>query len=228
MNFDYTYIAILGFPVFEPMILLTNLVLFILSIIFFQTLASYSVKYGKQMGAFILLLGVSSLFGAIAHAIHYQLGRLFFNAVFFLMNASSLFSVYYCFRAAIDYTGREGRNRKPYYFAVMAWIIIMLSVCLIFKDFLLIKIHAGLVLIYSLIAHLWAKRNKNEKGNGLVTLGFLLSFLPILVHSLKISVNEWFNYKDISHVIMIVSLSIIYLGAKKNAEDLQYQTSPKD
>ncbi len=222
MNFDYTYLRIFGWQVFEPMVILTNGIMFLISLYCFRKLISYRHHYPRQMAWFILILGISGCFGAAAHAVHYQLGAGFFNTVFFISNMLSLVSIYFCFRGSYTYfnIGRHQVSNKAVIGLVMTWIGILLVITFLSNKFLLIKIHAGIVLIYALAVHYLAYR-KNDRGSGVIALGIVISFFSILVHSLKFSFDEWFNYKDIAHVIMIISMIIIYRGIKINADNLQ-------
>ncbi len=224
MNFDYTYIALSGFLLFEPMIILTNTIFFALSVWCYLKLRNYKHVYARQMALFMLFLGTSSVFGAVAHTVHYQLGTRFFETVLFLMNALSLLSIYFCFRAAYTYANLLKTLPRIYIYVAQAWVSALLVFSFIKGNFLLIKIHAAIVLVYALIVHLMAVRQKQEEGSRLVVTGLLISFLPIIVHSLKFSLHEWFNYKDIAHVIMIVALWVIFKGVRLNAAALDRQT----
>lgn len=104
---------------------------------------------------------------------------------------------------------------------VLVWVALVLFASAITGDFLIIKIHAGIVLLYSMITHYLVYKRTNESGSSTVVLGIFISFLPILVHSLKFSFHEWFNYKDIAHVIMIFSLMVIYKGVRLNSRQLE-------
>jgi hypothetical protein len=206
--------------IFEPMVILTNAIFCALCVLYFKKIYAFNHPYAKQMAWFILFMGVGSAFGAIAHAVHYQLGNLFFNTVFFIMNALSLFSIYCFFRAAFTYSKLEREQPKKYVYLVLAWILVLLALALIQGSFLLIKIHAALALLYSLVVHTQAYRKTKEEGSKLIVLGIYLSFLSIVVHSLKLSLHEWFNYKDISHVIMILSLLTLTKGILLNLQNL--------
>jgi hypothetical protein len=221
MNFDYTFISILGYPVFEPMILLTNTFLFSISLYSYRVLIRFANAYARYMAWFIVLLGVSSIFGAIGHAVHLQLGNVFFSTVLFLMHAFSLLSIYYFFLAPLVYLKGFSETTQRYLVAAKVWIGIIILFSLFSGNFLLIKINAGVVLLYSLYMHFKAHRTRDESGNLRVVTGVLFSFVPIVIHSKEISLHEWFNYKDLSHVIMIISLIFIFSGAKRNAGDLE-------
>jgi hypothetical protein len=220
MHFDYTYITLFGFIFFEPLVLVTNLVFFILSLIFFLNLNKFEHAYAKQMARFMLLLGISTLFGAVDHTVHYQLGIPFFKVILFLMNTFSLFSIYFCFRAPYTYYSLGKKISGTYNYFVMVWICLVLVFVAIVEDFTIIKVHAGLVLLYSLLTHYFLYKRHQHQGSRIVVTGIVMSFLPIVIHSLRISLGEWFNHKDIAHVLMICSLVIIYRGVKINSQDM--------
>lgn len=221
MNFDYTFISIMGYPVFEPMILLTNFFLFTISLYSFQVLRRFENNYARYMALFCMLLGVSSVFGAIGHAVHLQLGFVFFGAILFFMNAFSLLAIYYFFLAPLTYLKGIDKRTAKYLVLAKIWIFVIITVSLFTGNFLLIKINAGLVLLYSLFMHFRAHRTRAETGNLLVVAGVIVSFMPILIHSMELNIHKWFNYKDLSHVFMIMSLILIFAGARRNAGEME-------
>jgi len=225
MNFDYTYVTIFGLTIFEPMVFVTNSVIFLITLFAYRKLAQHKHSYATHMGRFLLFVGTSSLFGAVCHMAHLQMGQLFFDVFFFIMNALNLISIYYCFRAPYTYVSAGKQGAEKYMYLVQIYILLLIGYCIFYNHFIIVKINAALVLIYSLIIHIIAYKTKPEGGNKLVIIGILISFSTFVVHTLKISLHEWFNYKDISHVIIMVSLAIMYLGAKRNSEDLDKASS---
>lgn len=224
MNFDYTFITVKGFILFEPMIILTNLIMFAMALYYFRQLWSYNHRYSRQKALFILMIGISGIFGSIAHAVHFQLGDTFFNTVLFLMNSLSLLSILFCFSAAYYYLSKEKGTKKWVNTFVWLWVIALLIITFLQNEFVLVKIHAGIVLVFSLIVYsLYDTRR--DPGSKYIVSGILVAFLSIITHSLRINLHEWFNYKDISHVIMIVSLYLIYKGADLNSENLLAEVS---
>ncbi len=168
----------------------------------------------KDWSLFFLMVGVSSILGSVCHGAHDQYGLIFLNITLFLMNAISLISIYFFYRAAFLFFNLNKPETNFFYnYLVIVWIVISLVITLFLNKFLLIKINAGIILIYSLIIHSITYRNK-QKGSGYIVIGILISFFSIIVHSLKLSFNEWFNYKDIAHLIMLISLVILFSGVK--------------
>lgn len=221
LNFGETYLVLFGFKFFEPMVILTNTVIFILGLVYFMRLWSFNTPYLKQMALFIFCVGISTLVGAVGHAVHKQLGEIFFNVILFLMNAFSLFSMYFCFRASYIYANGNKKFTKNTSYLISLWIVMVLIACAITGDFIIIKTHALIVVAYALVMHYRTYRKTRDKGGRFVTIGLLISVLSVVVHSLKLSLGEWFNYKDISHVIMIISLVVIYHGTRLIAKQLQ-------
>ncbi|MBL7903075.1 MAG: hypothetical protein JNK73_13850 [Bacteroidia bacterium] len=206
------------------MIILTNLIMFAMALYYFRQLWSYNHRYSRQKALFILMIGISGIFGSIAHAVHFQLGDTFFNTVLFLMNSLSLLSILFCFSAAYYYLSKEKGTKKWVNTFVWLWVIALLIITFLQNEFVLVKIHAGIVLVFSLIVYsLYDTRR--DPGSKYIVSGILVAFLSIITHSLRINLHEWFNYKDISHVIMIVSLYLIYKGADLNSENLLAEVS---
>ncbi len=224
MNFDYTYLHWMGFIFFEPMVILTNVFMFCCSIYYCLQLNKYKHPYSKLMSGFVLLFGLSALLGAVAHVVHFQLGDVFFRTTLFLMNGISLVSIFYFFRASFRYLSELKHTNRIMLFLTGTWVAVLLLITFFRNEFIIIKIHAGLVLIYSMVVHYISYRKK-DSGSVYVVGGILISFLSIIVHSLRFSFHEWFNYKDIAHVIMIISLYYIYKGIKLNSQDLELKSA---
>lgn len=166
---------------------------------------------------FIVLLGVSSIFGAIEHSVHFQLGEVFFNVIFFIMTALIFISSYFCFRA--PYTLYLKNNKGSSFFLISTILILFLIfiLCNAQRNFVLAEICGGTAILYSFCIHLSNYLRNEEKGSGIVALGIGISFLSFIGHAFRISLHEYFNHKDMAHVIMIVSMIVIYLGVYKTA-----------
>ncbi len=222
MKFDYSYIVLFGRPVFEPMVILTNVIFFLFCLFFSRELKKVKHDYALHMSRFIIFMGISGLFGAIAHAVHFQLGDLFFKTIFFISNVLNLLAVYYCFRATYSYTHLTTQSYNINFVRFISmWIIALIGLAFVQNDFVIIKINAAMVLVYALVVHYQAYKRREEKGSAIVVTGISISFFSLIVHSLKISLHEWFNYKDIAHVIMIISLIVIYKGIALNLQTIE-------
>ena len=214
LNFEYTYITLFGFKLFEPVTILTNTIITVYGLFAYLRTLTFDRKISRYWGMFFLLMGLSTLLASITHGVHEQLGDTFLRVSWFLSNSVSLICIYFFYRAAFTYSNvKNGNIKQMINYIVLVWILALLVITFFLNDFLLIKIHAGIVLVYSLIVHYTTFKNKHD-GSGYIVTGIVISFLSIIVHSLKFSFGEWFNYKDISHVIMLASLVFLYKGVK--------------
>lgn len=184
----------------------------------------YESPYAFQMAYFMLFLGISVLFGALGHTIHYQLGIPFFNLILFLMNAFSLVSMYFLFRASYSYLTPHKMVSNWFRKTIFFWILLMLGISWYNNDFTLIKVNAAFVLLYTLYAHYTVNLKEKDKGNEWLIIGVLVSFIPIIIHSMHLSLHKWFNHKDLAHVFMIISLIIIYKGLYQNLLTLKLKS----
>jgi len=214
LNLDYTYITLFGFKLFEPVTILTNSIITIYCLFVYFRTQKFNHQISRHWGIFFLLMSLSSLFASLTHGIHSQLGDAFLRITWFLMNSVSLIGIYFFYRAAFIYSNLEKENTTQILnYTAVVWMISLLVITLFLNNFLLIKIHAGIVLFYSLIVHFITFR-KNQAGSGYIVAGIIISFSSIIVHSLKLSFGEWFNYKDISHVIVLTSMIFLFKGVK--------------
>lgn len=215
MNFDYTYIVVGGFLVFEPMIIVSNSILFVLSLIFFFRLRQWKSLYAANMRRFMLMVGIGGIFGAICHSVHYQNGKPFFNLMLFGMNGFSLLGAHFCAKAGY-FLQTDSGNRK----ILLIWnllVAVLLVYAFVLGDFTIVKVVAGVALLYTLIIHLNHYRVTRSSGSLYVLYAIASSVVSLLVHSARITLDEWFNYKDLAHVFMIVAQVLFYTGSSRNA-----------
>ncbi|MEI8137790.1 MAG: hypothetical protein WCH21_10745 [Bacteroidota bacterium] len=109
---------------------------------------------------------------------------------------------------------------KKIIYVVIAWVTCLLIYALIKNSFAIIKINAGIVLVYSILVHILIFKQTKDKGSKLVVVGIAVSFFSIIIHSFKLSIDVWFNYKDIAHLIILFSLIIIFKGVKLATDKL--------
>ncbi len=210
----------LGLQVFEPVTIFTNFLIGAFCAYAFLSLSKNKEPVFRHWRSFFFMIGLSSTLGSVAHGAHDQFGEAFLNFFIFSMNAVSLIAAYYFFRSAFSFIHFNKENiNNTYQYLVVLWVIVLLIITWFQNKFILIKIHAGIVLFYSLFIHFITAR-KGLAGSQWVVTGILVSFSSIVVHSLKLSVSDWFNYKDISHLIMLSSCVLMHRGVKQMAAQL--------
>lgn len=96
-------------------------------------------------------------------------------------------------------------------------LIVFVIYTLVYGNFTGVKIHAALGLLFVVFfIHLISFLRFHASGSVFIMIGIVLSTLSAFVHSMRFTISErWFNHNDLSHVIVLVSLFILYQGAGK-------------
>lgn len=209
-----TYIDILNVHITEPTTAFTDLLLALACLVFYRKLELTSITQRtplKYWRLFFLFIGISTCIGAIAHGFRSYFSDTQFFVIWLLMNVTSIPSSFYLLKATIDITDFSNQKKKILSQLSLGLMMLLAVVTCYANSFLLIKINAGVVILITLIKQ-YATYKKGLIGSGNIVFGFVFSLSSIVVHSLKLSVNDYFNFKDISHVIMLISLYIIFMG----------------
>ncbi|MFN3940266.1 MAG: DUF6962 family protein [Chitinophagales bacterium] len=219
---NLTSITIGGITITEPVTSLTDIILSIISFTLFTKVKSECVKseFHNAWRMFFLFMGITTTIGAITHGLAEQLGARLHYIFWMFMTLSPSVAVYFSVKATILFSLDGTKWQSPINFLNVLLLIIFFLCTLTWNNFEILKIHAGIGVFIIFITHLQAAMNKHI-GSGMIVSAFSLSFITILIHSLQISAGAWFNYKDISHVLMMASLILIYTGVYRMSENLK-------
>ncbi len=169
---------------------------------------------------FFLFMGVSTGIGTFAHALNGTDSIQLCNSLFMAMTICSSFAVFFALKATIFFTSLNYLTKKIFNWINLSLLIIFLIYTLGTNNFEIFKMHAaaGLLLIFITHSIAWWR---SHTGSGWIMGGMGISFVTVLVHTKQFSFSPWFNYKDISHVIMMASLVLIYNGVHMMSENLK-------
>ncbi|OYU94714.1 MAG: hypothetical protein CFE21_13560 [Bacteroidetes bacterium B1(2017)] len=208
-----TMLDILHLHIMEPTTVFTNLIMGGLCFVFFNRLKKEPVHYklGSNWKFFFLFMGIASIIGALTHGLKSYFGQDDYYFVWLLMNLAGIPCSYFLLQANIELSKLNQELKKKLKLTSIVLTAILTILVIMLNNFLLVKLNAGFVIGLTLFNHFKTYRS-GFIGSGFILLGFTISTSSLLVHGLKISYSEWFNYKDISHVIMSISLYIIFLG----------------
>jgi hypothetical protein len=206
-------IEVAGVILRDPVTALTNIGIFATGIVCYLRLRKQKLEFpNKNWIYFFLLVGISSLIGVVVHGFsYYTSSNVHFNiwwamgavqgagvtlAQFgFTLNVFSKFRTLVISLVALQFGA----------FALGSYLV---------GTFAVAKIHLALGLLPIMLYYIYMSM-KGRRAEMLVATGIGISSLTALVHGLKISVSEeWFNYNDISHCLIIASLVVMYEGVK--------------
>lgn len=196
------YISIYSYTIYEPTTVLTDCMIFGLSIFFFTNLSRLPKEdLIKNWKFFFLFFGLSTFIGAFSHAfyeVHEGLGYKSFWLTMQIFNG-----------AAVLFAQLATFNKKLKPIFIIQLLIFVIAV-FVFQKFLVVIINNAISLIPVMI---FSFKNANKK----IGYGILVSFATALIHGFKISIHTFFNYNDIAHILIMLSLYIMHLGIKEKA-----------
>lgn len=70
-------------------------------------------------------------------------------------------------------------------------------------------------MVFLLPMHIFSWKKVGIQSSKIVVLAILYSAVPGFVYSNQISINHWFNYHDISHVLMAIFMTIMFIGLSR-------------
>ncbi len=214
MNIMLSLVESLSSLLSEPMTSFTDLLLSISCFYFFFGLQKFNeATIGQQhWQKFFLFLGFSTLLGALAHAIFERQNNVFYNSVWLIMQVSAGISIFYAQAAAFGQLSHQRTRQVMVTLSVIQFVIFIPSVFYFF-DFRVVAFNS-LLAMTQMIVVFFPSKIENWVYKTYISFGFFISFLTIYVHSQKLSFSKWFNHNDISHLIMYVSILLIFRGIK--------------
>jgi len=201
--------------IMEPVTTLTDLIVALVCFVAFYNLKHHpdSGHLSKRLYRyFFLAMALSTLYGGL-------IGHAFLHYLSFGWKAPgwivSMLSVALAERAAIMHARPVMNHNYSRFFAVLNIIELLtfMTLTLTFMKFIYVEIHAlyGLMLVVFAFEFYVFKKVKDQ-GSKLVLLSVGIGFLTLIVHLAKISIHPWFNFLDLSHVLMAISSYIMYKG----------------
>ena len=196
----------------EPVTALTDFIVTVLCFVFYFKLgkAEAGSRRNNLWRSFFLFVGLSTFLGGVAHLLRFYLEGPVHKTIWLSMNVLSAISVYFAELSAIEVVINQNKKKL---INLIALILLMsfTSLSLYTQNFNIAKINMGIGLVFILISHVITNRRGLE-GSLFVVIGMSCSFIPVFIHSQQISLSKWFNFNDISHVFMMLSLYFIFLG----------------
>ena len=97
-----------------------------------------------------------------------------------------------------------------------ALIFIFLMIHPAYSDFKIAQISVSVLLIgFVFPLHLFNYSKTKSDGSILIILVILYALIPAFIYNNQISISKWFNYHDISHVLMSVFMLLMFFAARK-------------
>lgn len=206
-----TEIEIANIVIRDPVTAVTNIAMFATAL---WCRKNMNGDFAKASGiyywrSFFLFVGIASLIGVVVHGFsRYTSETEHFN-IWLMMSWTQMIGIAFAQYAAIERFYPS--LRKVLRFFVVVQLLSFASLMLIKQSYEIAKVHVAIgmapVLVTGVLYGIRGHRDALILGYGI-----LISCLPAIVHSQKISLSRWFNYNDIAHLIIIISFIVMQRG----------------
>ena len=167
---------------------------------------------------FMLMMGFATLYGGLV-------GHAFLYALSFSWKVPgwiiSMLSVGLAERAAIIHARPLMKNHIGNFIsgANIFEVLGMIFVAVYTLNFFFVEVHAtyGLLIVASSF-ELFVLIKTKDKGSRIILCAVGVSALAATVHLTKVPLFKWFNYLDLSHVLMAVSSYLFFVGIGKTKQ----------
>ncbi len=208
-------VFVFGLRIQEPMTSGTDIIIAIMCFWFFYKL---NKRQDGQQTSFLmkwhfLFLGLATLSGGLfGHAFLYLVNDWWKLPGWYM----SMISIMFIERAAIEHSAKVFKPKliKALLFLNIAELVIIAILTGITINFKFVQFHSFYGLVCIVLPFHWyvysKTKNQGSKwtlvGIGVMILGAPAFNIPIIIH-------EFFNHKDLSHVIIMASIWYLYKGA---------------
>ena len=101
------------------------------------------------------------------------------------------------------------------YFVYLQFIVLV-SLMVYYQNFKIPQINSTITFVLiALPLQLNAYFKTQKKGHLFFVFTIIYALLPGLIYNNKISINHWFNYHDISHVLMATFMLLLFYSVRK-------------
>lgn len=216
---EYTTIILGGVTISEPVTTLTDLITGAVSFYCFLKLRKVAGQNPGNLffAYYFLFIGIAVTYSAVIGHAFFHLFNDYWKIPGWMLGAGAIF----LFESAAIFRLRETfPNSKAIrvvsalpIFQLLVFIGFMISPSRSFSD---VRINSAIGMVGFVLPIIgYLSYYHKHHGYKLIIFGILASLAPALIFYYEITVNKWFNFHDISHVLMAICTFIMYTGVKQ-------------
>lgn len=207
-----TLIRIAGLEIHEPITVLTNIIICVMCFVFFFLIKrNHQHKLGSTLWRFFFLcMALSSFIGAFKHGFLENKMDNIYLMCWLPMQAITIAGNYYAQRATAITALKDSSFKRLFINIATLQLILFIPAVFIFQNYTVVTINTALALIPVMVMHF--TKAKHDRTYLWMAYGIAILFLTAFVHTTKFSLHRYFNYLDISHVLLMITFCFFYIG----------------
>jgi hypothetical protein len=209
-----TTITIGNLSIHEPVTAFTDFLITILAFFFYLRLSSPNETVNNWR-RFFLFISLSTLMGGCSHAFFAVHDGWAYKSLWLPMQFLNGFAVYFAQRATLISVLKDSASKNVWRISYSIQLILYFVILGIVQKYIVTIADNAIGLIPIMVLHFGAK--DKEEYYRYIGYGICISFITAIVHGLKISIGPYFNFNDIAHVFIMISLTVMFLGIKQKA-----------
>jgi hypothetical protein len=212
MLYYSTEIEIAGVVIRDPVTALTNIGIFATGLVCYLRLRKPELQFPhRNWISFFLLVGIAALIGVVVHGFSFYTPADLHFHIWWTMGAVQGAGVSL---AQFGFTSNVFARFRKLVIALVSLQFIAFAVLLyVTGSFKVAEVHVAVGLLPIMFYYLYMGM-KGYRPELLIAVGILISGLTALVHTLKLSIDLWFNYNDLAHVLIMISMVVMYKGVQ--------------
>jgi hypothetical protein len=216
---EYTTIVLGGVKISEPVTTLTDLITGAISFYCFIKLRRVSGQSAGNLffAYYFFFIGAAVTYSAVIGHAFFHLFNEYWKIVGWMLGACAIF----LFESAAIFRLRKTFPTSQAIRVASALPLLQLLVFIAFmispsRSFSDVRINSAVGMIGFVLPIIgYLSYYHKHSGYKLIIFGILASLAPALIYYYEITVNKWFNFHDISHVLMAGCTFIMYTGVKQ-------------
>lgn len=209
MNNTTTYYLWNGMYVSEVNLFITDILMVVVALYCYSAIRQKASA--KDYSLFFLFTAISALGAGFGHLLNFYFDQSLkaFSWIF------SLIANYFIVRASGHHLSNPNQLKALQTFS-LAKAVIAFCFLLMFQQFFIITIDTVISIgLVSLPIHFYQWKQTKIKAHRFICAGIVFTMLTALVGGLKLSLSdEWFNHKDLNHLIICGGLWLMHKGVK--------------
>jgi hypothetical protein len=208
-------VYVFGICIDEPIAMLTNIIVALVCFYAFYQMHKKKIpgRANLYFRLYFLLMGIATLLGGvIGHGFLYAL-RFEWKLPGWLIGMVAVGLIQH---AAIAHARPIIKPHIGNYFLAfnLTELVTLMIATIVTLNFKWVELHSvyGLLAIVSTF-HAYIYYRTKDKGSLTILVGLAITGIASLIFKNKISLHTWFNYQDISHLLLAIAAYVLYLGA---------------